>query len=257
MAPLETIEFSAQTREELKFNEKRRKNKSCDSSLPSEISIDFLCRERENDRNNGSSSSGWNPDDSDYSLNVLLHSKDEEQYQSSSANVALNESLMGSKYSLDLSQYASRKTTPKEESETDERKSKVRFYHRVRIQRVTNRKHLSKEHSKKVWYSREEFKEIRNECFQTIKIMTDHEDIIEDEDEYCFRGLEYKTKEASKKRQRNKLEVRQAVLDEQEYQKENGMNDPEWISMLSIDESRTCKRDALERARQDEKEAFN
>jgi hypothetical protein len=112
---------------------------------------------------------------------------------------------------------------------------------------------LSEEQVQDVWYSREEFKEIRQECFAAIRIMTNGDAILDDDDEeFCFRGLEYKTKEAYKERLRNKIEVRHGVLDEQEFQIENELDDPEWIAKLSRDGSRPCVRAAILAAKKDE-----
>ena len=94
------------------------------------------------------------------------------------------------------------------------------------------------------------------ECFETIEMMSAGEILTEeDKEDFCYRGLEYKTKEAYKERQRNKREVRNAVLDEQEFQSESNMEDPEWLAKLSRDESRSCVRAAYLAAKQDEMEA--
>jgi hypothetical protein len=284
--PVDRIEFSLLARKELSSE----KLEICNASFTSEISIDMLHKEdREDDRNNRSSNSGWNPDDSDYSLNVLLHLKDDSP---SLADSAIKESLMGSNYSLDVSRKSapketetgsvvkeslmgsncsldvslssktvtspcsdsSRKSDPKEvETKPSRREPKVRFFKRVHIRRVPNREELSEEQVLDVWYSREEFKEIRQECFAAIRIMTSGDAILDDDDEeYCFRGLEYKTKAAYKERRQNKLEVRHAVLDEQEFQIENELDDPEWIAKLSRDGSRPCVRAAILAAKKDE-----
>jgi hypothetical protein len=259
MPPLDQIQFSVRAREELSL----KKQESFNASLTSEISVKMLLKAREDERINRALSSGWNPEELDYSLNVLLHSKDGIP---SVVTDSVKESLLGSNYSLDVSLSSkaaspssdlTRKTAPTEiETKPSRQKSKVRFYHRVRIQRVTNRLDLSEEEVKGIWYSREEFKEIRQDCFSTIKIMTGNESVDSDDDEeFCSRGLEYKTKEAYKERLRNKQEIRLAVLDEQEFQSENDMDDPEWIAKLSRDESRLCVKAAILAAKKDEQES--
>ena len=257
-----------------------------DQSITSEISLDIL--EKERDEGNDSSaptsaSSGWNPDSSDYSLDVLLRSKDEEEQ---SASDSARDSLMTSDYSLNvrlsksqhslkscniaqtlgashhsLDTFATTKSTAKSVdtelteigSQPTEAVKKVAFFPRVRIQRVTNRKDLLKAQVKRVWYSRDEFANIRKECFDTIKVMQDG-GVVDESEGYCSLGLEYKTTKNYKERQRNKMEVRQCVFDEQQFQKENELPDPEWIARVSREQSKSCVIGALEAAQLVEQE---
>ena len=266
-----------------------------DASITSDISLDFLAREREEEKvaaNLSSASDGWNPDGSDYSLDVLLVSKENDDLSSSDS---AKESLMTSDYSLNIrlsrSQHSLKaqsnhvtKYTQSSSSiglgasqhsmdtfatfgtsksaETDlgagdrkeeSPKRKVSFFSRVRILRVTNRKDLNKSQVQRVWYSRDDFKEIRNECFETIKRMQAG-DMVNEDDGFCTLGLEYKTKESYKSRQRNKMEVRQVVFEEQEFQRENQMPDPDWIARVSMEQSYECIGGAREKARKVQEE---
>jgi hypothetical protein len=292
--------------------------KSNDDSVSSEISLDLLVKEQaeENDDSRQSQSSSsvtscrWNPDDSDYSLNVLLPPKrevspvpDEEQQPQITSrqkrNSANGESLsaasthtMFSDYSLnrmrvrpsskrlldassthstlsvdtfDTSDFSLRSKLPESIEVHKPKKSEnnVRFYPRVRIQRVMPRKKMPKEQMHAVWYSRDEFHAIRQECFKTIRLMKDDEDakdfqcpFFDDEDnELCRRGLEYKTPKAYKRRQKQKKDVRLVVFEELDFQEEQGMNDPLWVAKLSRDQSRPCVEAAIETAKEDERQA--
>ena len=256
-----------------------------DQSITSEISLDILEKDRDegNDSTSpNSTSSGWNPDSSDYSLDVLLRSKDEEQSASDSAkdslmtsDYSLNVRLSKSQHSLKSSSagqilgasqhsfdtFATTRSTAKSvdteltdiDSQPSEPVKKVSFFPRVRIQRVTNRKDLLKAQVKRVWYSRDEFTSIRKECFDTIKIMQEG-GVVDESEGYCSLGLEYKTTKNYKERQRNKMEVRQCVFDEQQFQRENELPDPEWIARVSREQSKTCVDGALETARLVEQE---
>ena len=77
----------------------------------------------------------------------------------------------------------------------------------------------------------------------------------ETDTELCRRGLEYKTPQAYKKRQKQKKEIRTVVFDEQDFQDEAGMNDPEWLAKLSRDQSRSCVTAAYHAAQEDERQA--
>jgi hypothetical protein len=256
MPPLNQIEITIPGRAELKL-EAGETNSTLDASVSSEISLDAIAKyQNEERRRTSPGNSSWNPDESDYSLSVLLPctgSPEEEP----------KESLLGSDYSLDV-KLSTRQSPPPPNAIHDSpsrspaapvpRKprgaSKVRFYPRVRIQRVTNRKNLDKQQVQDVWYSRDEFKAIRKECFDTIKLLKQCE-VLEEEEGYCVRGLEYKTPDAYKERQHNKTEIRTVVFEEQDYQFENGMNDLSWIAKLSNDQSRSCVQAAIAVALQD------
>ncbi|KAL3907795.1 MAG: hypothetical protein SGILL_008728 [Bacillariaceae sp.] len=138
--------------------------------------------------------------------------------------------------------------------------SSVRFYPRVRIQRVMPRKKIPQEQTEAVWYSRDEFHTIRQECFKTIRLMKADEDATdtlfdEEDNELCRRGLEYKTPRAYKQRQTQKKQVRAVVFDELDFQEEQGMDDPLWVAKLSRDQSRSCVDAAIEAAKEDERQA--
>jgi hypothetical protein len=273
-----------------------------DGSITSELSLDFLAKEREEEKatvSQSSSSNGWNPECSDYSLDVLLRSKDEEEDGESVADSA-KESLMTSDYSLNIrlsrsqhslktqSQHSLKGTSSSssiglgasqdsfdtiatfgtttnksvdagltEEANTGKKTEaptrKVNFFARVRILRITNRKDLHKSQIQRVWYSRDEFKAIRGECFDTIKLMQDDE-IVDEDEGFCTLGLEYKTKKNYKTRQRNKMEMRQVVFEEQEFQRENELPDAEWIARVSREQSATCVEGARDTGRKVEEE---
>eukprot|EP00934_Nitzschia_sp_Nitz4_P000043 Nitzschia sp. Nitz4//scaffold245_size28976//13484//14410//NITZ4_008072-RA/size28976-processed-gene-0.12-mRNA-1//1//CDS//3329543881//43//frame0 len=262
-----------------------------ENSETSEISLDLLAKERQEEKSQDNqslgSASGWNPDASDYSLDVLLHKSDDDISATDSAkaslmtsdyslNVKLSQSqsslrsgqrlTSSSAHSLGASQHSfatSRsiaRSVDTDASEgaatksTSDEKRKVSFYPRVRILRVPNRQAMLKAQIKRVWYSREEFKDIREECFETITIMQDGELIDEDEG-MCSRGLEYKVSAAYKERQRNKQEIRQAVFEEQQFQEEVGMPDAEWLARISREQSKSCVETALELAKLDEEAA--
>lgn len=262
-----------------------------DASETSEISMELIAKERlEEQTVNQSSdaSSSWNPDGSDYSLDLLRHSNDDDISAADSdraslmtSDYSLNLKLSQSQHSLKSSQHAAIQlscsasqhsiATSKSFAKsvdtdiTDDETStkppssnstgrKVNFYPRVRIMRVPNRCSLLKAQVKRVWYNRDEFKDIRQECYETIKMMQEGE-LVDEEEGFSARGLEYKTQAAYKARQRNKLEIRQVVFEEQQFQQEVGMPDPEWLARVSREQSRSCVEGALEMARRDEEAA--
>jgi hypothetical protein len=317
--PLNQLEISLPGPDDLSRNVRDNSN---DASMTSELSIDILTKERSDDRQHFSSTScRWNPDDFDYSLNMLLPPTREESPESSMhrntsagssnddsttsgqlvTNDSLSASLLGPDYSLskirppssklvldsststagtvDTEFSSSQKSTKPVPEDIDvpskpatsavqtarKRQSSISFYPRVRIQRIPPRKSLSEQQVEAVWYSRDEFQIIRQECFQTIKLMGDDDEdktdidnpIFDDEtsEQLCRRGLEYKTPNAYKHRQKQKREIRKVVLEEQEFQDEADMIDPEWLAKLCRDQSRSCVFKAILVAAKDAEEA--
>jgi hypothetical protein len=259
MPPRNEIEIlSLPGRAELKL-EACEANSSLDTSVSSEISLDFIAKYQDEERIRTSPGNrSWSPDELDYSLSVLLPSNESPEEEP-------KESLLGSDYSLDV-KLSKKPPLPNTNNDSTSRipvdpeprkprgASKVCFYPRVRIQRITNRKNLDKQQVQDVWYSRDEFTAIRKECFDTIKLMKQNE-VLEEGEGYCVRGLEYKTPDAYRERQHNKAEIRTIVFEEQEYQFENGMNDISWIAKLSEDQSRSCVKAAIAVGLQDAKVA--
>ena len=256
-----------------------------DGSVSSEISIDLFNKdEAESGSNGGSSGAGWDPESSDYTLNMLLPPNHEGVDDSDSAqdsakmsalDYSLNVTLPRTRLSMnkpkpvslpgetdDDSSACSCCDEPEDDCDDDESTAssvdsskserKVQFYPRVRIQRVTNREDMTDEYIEAVWYSRDEFKAIRKECFKTIRLLTDGEYFDEDEGKYCARGLEYKVPTLYKERQRNKSAIRHAIFEEQENQWDSDCENPVILAQISLEKSATCVSDAIVRAALDE-----
>ena len=77
--------------------------------------------------------------------------------------------------------------------------------------------------------------------------MTTSTQCLNESVEHCTRGLEYRTPEGSQKRQANKWNAIEAVLDEQQRQREECINDDETISSVYKSVSFQCQKEALER----------
>ena len=81
------------------------------------------------------------------------------------------------------------------------------------------------------------------------------EDDIQSPNEFCPRGLEYKTNDCYQQRQAAKREIRTVVFEEQDFQREQGMVDTMWIAKLSEEQSRNCVSSAIHIAKQDARDA--
>ena len=109
---------------------------------------------------------------------------------------------------------------------------KVHWYHKVEKKRHHRLQDLTPEEKESVWYTENDTKIILAMAKVTVKMMMKGEHC--DDVDYCSRGLEGKTPVGSKRRQKNKLRVRKSLLEEQEIQRDEGVNDPEYLSQVSI-----------------------
>ena len=248
------IEIVLPSRDGLKLHAENCRN-TLDGSISTEISVGYLNKVQTEERIQRPSRDRWDPDGSDYSLNVLLPSSERKRDEG-------NESLSESHCSLETKlgtagaaspQDAGREQPSRGKVEKAKKRGRVTFYPRVRIQRVTNRKDIPKQQINDVWYSREEFKNIRRECLETVDLMTEGK--MKEEEGFCIRGLEYKVPKMYKERQRNKTEIRRLVLEEQNFQLKNGMKDQDWIAKLCRNESLPSVEAAIVAASHDENAA--
>jgi hypothetical protein len=95
-------------------------------------------------------------------------------------------------------------------------------------------------------FQRRDFTMIRASYSVTVRFMTSGR-CLEESDEHCTRGLEYRTPQGSQKRQANKWNAVEAVLDEQHRQREECVNDDESISRVYKAVGDRCQMEALER----------
>lgn len=122
-------------------------------------------------------------------------------------------------------------------------------------QKVEKKRHyrvqdLSADERDAVWYTEADTKIILAMAKVTVKMMMKGEPC--DDIDYCSRGLEGKTPTGSKKRQKNKLRVRKALLEEQDIQREEGVLDPDYLAQVSIKYSREVVAEAHNVALRDE-----
>ena len=93
-----------------------------------------------------------------------------------------------------------------------------------------------------IWYSREEYDEIKGRNSQIVKLIKCGE--FEENDQYSCRGLEHKLKEVFRQRRANKFNALNAVLEEQDRQINRGIIDPHLISAAYQTVSVRCQESA-------------
>jgi hypothetical protein len=132
-------------------------------------------------------------------------------------------------------------------------KRKIQWAKRVKVKEIRHLTDIPTSERDGLWMSSSDQQMNRAMVRTTITMMMRAEAISDDDPDFCTRGLEFRTKAGSKTRSRYKLRVRSAVLNEQDLQREEGIVDPDFIAMASMDESSKCREAALQRGEQDAK----
>ncbi|KAL3942836.1 MAG: hypothetical protein SGBAC_003035 [Bacillariaceae sp.] len=101
----------------------------------------------------------------------------------------------------------------------------TRFEDRVKVQTFQCVSDAEKEN---YWVRENDFHRIRQDCINVLH--RSRHPLRDGQTE--FRGLEHKTPMGAQHRSSNRARARQAVLDEQQYQSEKGVQDPEYMAAL-------------------------
>ena len=104
------------------------------------------------------------------------------------------------------------------------------------------------EHADIVWYSKEEYKEIRSDIVETVRKLKSGEP--EELPEFCYRGLEYKLPKNTEKRRYNLGRSEHIV-----WVCQNERTDADVLARRYSDHARQCQRDAHVMGVVDAKEA--
>jgi len=133
---------------------------------------------------------------------------------------------------------------------------KVSFARTAKVKKVRSRQHYTEEERDGMWYSPEEYTAIKKRCVQTLRLMMSDPD-FQDDLNHTSRGLESRTKDAAKKRKEFKMVSRELVLEEQENQREAGVNSPGRLRKAYLNASTTALLQAREFAQRDENERIH
>jgi hypothetical protein len=138
----------------------------------------------------------------------------------------------------------------------DPQKKKVTFARTAKVKKVRSRQHYTEEERDGMWYTAEEYIDIKKRAVQTLRIMMG-DPSFRDDPEHTSRGLESRTRDAAKRRKEFKAQSRELVLEEQENQKEAGVCSPGRLRKAYHDMSMTAMRQARIFAQRDEEERVN
>jgi hypothetical protein len=129
---------------------------------------------------------------------------------------------------------------------------KVRFNAHIDVREVPRLKDLPEGEVGVTWYTPVEFDRIKESLITTVRLMMAKKPIGND---YCVRGLEFRTPAGAKMRKQNKLKSLTAVWNEQVAQWKKDRTDEEAICFVYQQENHECRTVALRLGLQDEKEA--
>lgn len=131
----------------------------------------------------------------------------------------------------------------------------VQFKETVSVRPIRHVNAMCDDEIANVWYCRSEFDRMKRSFAATVKMITIG--LYEgDDDHHCARGLEFRTRAGALKRRGNKLNALNAVLDEQDRQREhNSTVDEERIRKVYVNENLHCRLSALELGLHDRDEA--
>jgi hypothetical protein len=96
----------------------------------------------------------------------------------------------------------------------------VLFRDNVSVRPITHMNEMSMDHIRAIWYEKKDFVEMKKQMAVTLRIMSHGGQPNIDTEEHCSRGLENRTKEGALVRRENKCNALNAVLDEQDRQRE-------------------------------------
>lgn len=154
--------------------------------------------------------------------------------------------------SLDLLKKKVIKQQQKDQQEQQPKK-KVSFARTAKVKKVRSRQHYTEEEHSAMWYNIDEYTAIKKGCVQTLRLMMSTPD-FQDDVNHTSRGLESRTKDAAKKRKEFKMFSRELVLEEQENQREAGVNSPGRLREAYLEASTTASQSAQSFAKKDEEE---
>jgi len=110
---------------------------------------------------------------------------------------------------------------------------------------------MSEEEILSIWYDHTDYDIMKQSIIPLLKKMMRGARIDETDSE-TVRGLEYRTREGALKRQHNKVNSINAVLDEQDRQLSLGIHDVQRICEIYVDSSRHCALSARDLGEMDE-----
>eukprot|EP00546_Thalassionema_frauenfeldii_P000715 CAMPEP_0178938772 /NCGR_PEP_ID=MMETSP0786-20121207/26515_1 /TAXON_ID=186022 /ORGANISM="Thalassionema frauenfeldii, Strain CCMP 1798" /LENGTH=239 /DNA_ID=CAMNT_0020617525 /DNA_START=6 /DNA_END=726 /DNA_ORIENTATION=+ len=137
------------------------------------------------------------------------------------------------------------------------RRKVVSFFPEVIMTETLHHKNYSDTERAACWYSKEDFAEARREYTRTLKLKKEQkENEFRQDEENCFRGLEFRILDRAIQRRNTRTDAWMAVFHEQAAQRHKGVRNEDVIAARYFLISRACAFEAYNTGIQDEIEAF-
>ena len=118
---------------------------------------------------------------------------------------------------------------------------RVQFQKRIRFRRILHLNQYTAEEIDATWFTESECNEIRERALDEINDILDSEQFGTESDEYTSRGLEGRTQLGLSRKLVNRHRSIDAVLDEQDYQRQEGIKDEEVIANVYLQITAKCQ----------------
>lgn len=132
-----------------------------------------------------------------------------------------------------------------------ERGRRITFNSSFKVHEIPCLDSLTDEEHAGTWWTPNEYMLIRKICKITLQLMARGEQFDLDDDDFCARGLEIRTRSGAEQHYRRRKRVLEAVLRAQEFQQYEGFEDQEYLAELCSEHSRSSARDAYNLAMAD------
>ena len=132
---------------------------------------------------------------------------------------------------------------------------RVHFKETVSVRPITHVDNIPDEEIAAVWFSKKDFEDIKKSIATTLRLIA-YGEFQGDDETHCVRGLEFRTRAGALERRENKWNCLNAVLDEQDRQKELGINNDKLLSQIYITENRLSRQASLKHGLHDQLEAM-
>jgi hypothetical protein len=117
--------------------------------------------------------------------------------------------------------------------ESHQRKRRVFFSDSVETREIPHLDDLSNEDVLAAWWTANDYLVIRKMISLTVRMIMNGSKFVEDDGDFCERGLEVRTKAGARARHLMiKQRAIETVLKAQDYQRQEGFSDPEYIAEI-------------------------
>jgi hypothetical protein len=152
--------------------------------------------------------------------------------------------FQGSESSFDVVNYAPQKVAPASPQSPRTAVASVRFNDDVQVHEIVHHKDMEEKEKKFLWYRVKDYKRIRKEGQATVSLIRAGV-LYEDSDDDCLEGLDSETHPYARQRSLHKLMAQSLVFEEQQRQREEKINDPDFLALNFSDFCSRCRHAAF------------